>query len=39
MLVTVICVTAICALLLFAAHYIGSAYEDFKSYMSTEDRK
>ena len=39
MLVTVICVTAICALLLFAAHYIGSAYEDFKDYMSTEDRK
>lgn len=39
MLVTVICVTAICALLLFAAHYIESAYEDFKGYMSTEDRK
>lgn len=38
MVVTLLCVAAIVVALGFAAHYIDSAYEDFKEYMNTQNK-
>lgn len=38
MLVTLICVAAICVLFCFTAHYIDSSYEDFKEYRDTQNK-
>lgn len=38
MVVTLVCVAAVVVALGFAAHYIDSAYEDFKEYMNTQNK-
>ena len=38
MVVTLVCVAAVVVTLGFAAHYIDSAYEDFKEYMNTQNK-